>query len=159
MRRLLVATAFSSLVLGISLGACSGSSEGGPCNVQDDNLGNDDCSGDLVCIAASGGKISGVYASYGDGIPGFGFCCPSNQAQATTAQCSTPQVVPGGNQGVADASADSSSSDGGDASTDSPADAPADSPSDAPHLDSSSDAPIDAPIDAETDAALDSSTD
>ena len=65
--------------------ACSNQGEGGQCNTNDGNNGDDDCSDGLICYPAS--QIGGVYSTWGNGGSGFGFCCPTNRDDATTATC------------------------------------------------------------------------
>ena len=56
-------------------GGCAGQGEGGLCNRQAGNNGNDDCQNGLACDTS---VIS---------APGFGRCCPGNRALATTTVC------------------------------------------------------------------------
>ncbi len=138
LRRLLAVIAFSSVIASVWAVACGNQGEGGQCNTGDSNSGNDDCADGMQCLLAS--NASGVWASYGNGIPGFGYCCPTNRTQATTPQCSLAASVPG-------TTGDGLPQDGGPdgaKATDGASDAPTDSPE-----------AVDAPQDAPGDAAGD----
>ncbi len=156
LRRLLAVVAFTSLLAAVWAVACGNQGEGGQCNTPDSNSGDDDCADGMECLLAS--SASGVWASYGNGIPGFGYCCPTDRTQATTPQCTIASAVPGGNNGIPEAGTDGAGPGATDGASDAPIDSPApvdssaDSSSDAP-LDSPSDSPLDAPEDSPADAA------
>jgi hypothetical protein len=137
LRRLIAVVAFTSVTAAVWAVACGNQGEGGQCNTLDDNSGDNDCSDGDFCMAAS--QASGVWASYGNDVPGFGYCCPTDRTQATTPQCSLAGSVPNGNQGLPPDSGTSSGS-----TSDGASDAPSDSPE-------AVDAPADAPLDASGD--------
>ena len=58
----------------ICLVGCTGQGEGELCNHKAGNSGNDDCQSGLTCTTSGPS-------------PGFGLCCPSNAASATTEAC------------------------------------------------------------------------
>ncbi len=148
LRRLLAVVAFTSVIAAVWAVACGNQGEGGQCNTLDSNGGNDDCSDGMECIVAS--SASGVWGSYGESVPGFGYCCPTDRAQATTPQCSLAASIPGANSGIPEAGTDGAGPGVTDGASDAPSDSPAplDSPSDSP-----SDSPVDAPEDSPADAA------
>ena len=53
---------------------CAGQGEGELCNHKAGNSGNDDCNSGLTCTTSGPS-------------PGFGLCCPSDPASATTEAC------------------------------------------------------------------------
>jgi hypothetical protein len=63
--------------------ACSNQGEGGRCDHQASNGGNDDCQDGLICWQAS---------SLGNGA-GYDACCPVDRTTATTAVCSLNQAT------------------------------------------------------------------
>ena len=136
---ILAAIAFA---VALSASACNNQGEGERCYTNDGNNGNDDCSSGLQCDSAA--ALGGAVASWATGVVGFGLCCPTNRAQATSSLCEVG--APGGNPAPPSADAGSDASSSSDSGTDASSDAPADSPADAP---------LDAPLDSSGDSAAD----
>jgi len=138
---ILAAIAFA---VALSASACNNQGEGERCDTNDGNNGNDDCSSGLQCDSAA--ALGGAVASWATGVVGFGLCCPTNRAQATSSLCEVAAVAPGGTPAPPPADAGSDASSSSDSGTDASSDAPADSPADAP---------LDAPLDSSGDSAAD----